>query len=344
MKKYFLFLFIIALSSCENELVVSADQKEVPVIYGVLDQNESQHYIQIFKGFLNEETNALTIAKDPDVLFYDDAVVDLQIERNGQAIMLQRVDLSQMNLPRNPGIFVTSPNYAYVFSEPLNVSQEYLLTFKNKNTGHTATASTRIVHDFNVTRPLTGNTLNFHTQNNINVLWKAAQNAKVYQLVMRFYFEEWNVDSPGDVDTNFVDWKIFDDRALPQTSCCSNNDVSCCNSMDTTINGTKFYPFLKVNLQSNPSIRRRALEDPIEFIFTLGADDLYSYIRSGSAQTGITSLSVQNDFTNIQNGLGIFSSRYNKIIPGVKMADRSLDSLSCGSSTKDLNFVNHICD
>ncbi len=57
--------------SCDNEIDVSADWKEVPVIYGLIDPAASFNYIRINRAYLNEEGDALTFAKESDSLNFE---------------------------------------------------------------------------------------------------------------------------------------------------------------------------------------------------------------------------------------------------------------------------------
>ncbi len=315
------------LAGCSNDLDIAADYKEITVIYGLLNDADSVHYVQVFRGFLDENTNALTIAQNPDSIFYS-ANSELKISRNGQVIVPVRVDAASIGMPRDSGIFVDSPNYVYTFQEHLFEDEQYQLTFKNSETGHTVTAQTPIVKDFNITRPLTyrptlDNRLN-PLSNKIDISWSEAPNGKIYELTIRFFYEEWNVSSPAVIDTQYIDWPIF--RNL--------------TDLDYVLDGTQFYPFLKTALRTDLNVRRKALEFPFEFRFYVGAQELYEYMRINEAQTGITSLQIKPEYTNVDGGLGIFSSRYFKSVTEFKLSDASLDSLTCGSITKDLNFTN----
>ena len=56
MKKYYslliLALALFNLASCNKKLEVNADWKDVTVVYGLLDQTDSVHYVKVTKAFL----------------------------------------------------------------------------------------------------------------------------------------------------------------------------------------------------------------------------------------------------------------------------------------------------
>ena len=337
MKKIFLlFLSASLLSSCSNELDIAADYKETTIVYGLLSLADSVQYVQVFKGYLDESASALIFAQNPDSIFYDDSA-EVKLEAGGQVYLLEKIDAAQIGLGRDDGIFVDSPNYVYRLPDALLQDRQYNLTFTNHRTGHIATAQTGIVKDFTINRPSPLLPLNFATPSPNEVQWRSAENGKIYQLVMRFFYEEWNITTPALIDTLSIDWLIFNN--LPSSSTAGNEPLS------YQFDGTAFLSYLGSQLEVNNALKRRALDEPLEFRFFVGAQDLYDYIRVNGAQTGITSLQVKPEFTNVTNGLGIFSSRYNKTQAGIDVTDRSLDSLSCGRFTRKLNFDNGLnCD
>ncbi len=321
--------------SCSNDLDIIADYEEVTIVYGLLNPSDNTHYVQVFKGFLEPNTSALILAQDPNALYYDDSV-EVKIERGGQSILLEKIDAALIGLPKTEGIFVDSPNYVYRFSENLNQTQTYTLTFLNQRTGHTVKAQTPIVRDFDILFPQPGFQLNMNALNTIDFNWRSAPGGKIYQLIFRFHYLEWNVNSPSQVDTLSVDWLLSNNL--------TSNTTNGGESMVFRFDPKQFYNFLPTRLTANSELRRKTADDPVEVVFYVGAEELFNYINVSNAQTGITSLQVKPEYTNVENGLGIFSSRYLKSRSGVKFNPRTLDSLSCGSLTKNLNFVDTICE
>ena len=87
-------------------------------------------------------------------------------------------------------------------------------------------------------------------------------------------------------------------------------------------------------------------------MFAVAGDDLNTYMEVSAPSTGI--VQEKPSFTNITNGIGIFSARYNQNAQssagfgtpppnpyapyGFKMNKATLDSLCMGQFTKTLNF------
>jgi len=79
-------------------------------------------------------------------------------------------------------------------------------------------------------------------------------------------------------------------------------------------------------------------------MFSVGGEDLDTYNQVTIAQQGLTSGSVQPEFTNIENGLGLFSGRFHKNITNIPIDGHTIDSLACGQVTKHLRFMNTVGD
>ena len=70
---------LVSFFACSNEFTLTEKWKDIPVVYGFLDQKDTAHYVRVEKAFLDPLTSALTIAKNfPDSLYYKDAAVYLE--------------------------------------------------------------------------------------------------------------------------------------------------------------------------------------------------------------------------------------------------------------------------
>ena len=101
------------ITACDNELVVVDKWKDIPVVWGLLSKSDTAHYIRVEKAFLDPTTSAYDIARIPDSLYYDEAVVTLKRVNTGQVFTLERVDGDLEGYPREGGVFAEVPNYLY---------------------------------------------------------------------------------------------------------------------------------------------------------------------------------------------------------------------------------------
>jgi hypothetical protein len=102
------------------------------------------------------------------------------------------------------------------------------------------------------------------------------------------------------------------------------------------IKGRAFYEFLKSNLTEDPKINRFLKFATIEI--ASGGVELKDYINIVQANLGITSSGEIPSYTNVVNGIGLFSSRTSVKRDNVAFTNMTRDSVVNGIITKSLNF------
>jgi hypothetical protein len=330
MKKYILLILLamVALSACRTDFEINAAWKDMTVVYGLMNQNDSIHYIKINKAYLGED-NALTMAQDPDSCSYGNNL-EVKVEEwdvNGSQTNLWYLDTTTI-YNKESGVFYNPKQVLYKFAgqlDTLNKDKEYRLFIKNKSNGKIISSKTKLVHKFSVTKPL-GTQVNLTGTSPIKVIWEPAVNGKLYQVVIRFTYRERNII------TNDSIVKTLDMNLGSYTS--ANTDGTG-PSLETSFGGQTFYQSLHDNIAVDPNIVRVATGYPLQFIFSVAADEFNTYMEVNQPSSSI--VQEKPEYTNISNGIGIFSSRY-QIIRKFFPTAVSMDSLYNGSKTKDLNF------
>ena len=167
MKKLLLLLPVLALilSQCSNDFDVTADWKEIPVVYAFLNPKDSAHYIRVEKAFLDPETSAYTIADIADSLYYPADAIAVFIEKtsSGQRFQLTRVDGNLEGYVRDTGIFAHAPNWLYKLKpaagNPVILpGEKYRLVIQRADGKPDVTASTTVPDNFIIGTPNTQQT------------------------------------------------------------------------------------------------------------------------------------------------------------------------------------------
>jgi hypothetical protein len=324
-------LSIFLMQSCSNEFALTENWKDITIVYGLLDASDTAQYIRVQKAFLDEKTNALILAQEADSLFYDNITVRLQSlppsgASGGELITLTRVDANLEGFPKESGIFATSPNYVYKLSKPLKPDFSYKIIVEKPNDAQEVTAFTEVINNFDITFPPSGyDELNFASNRNLQVRWRKDADATFYDGVMRINYTEAPANNPSNVVSKSLDWSIFRNLAKETGA----------GLMIYEIEGVAFYKHLQSNLQEGSFIRN--FVDADIFIYA-GGEELNNYINSGRASSGVTSAETLPVYTNINNGLGIFSTRYTQSAVDMLAKQAMLDTLSAGPYTKNLGF------
>lgn len=313
------------MAGCSNDLEVMAPYKDIPVVYCVLNPNENVQYLRLEKSFLGA-ASAYDMARVTDSIYYRDGVVVLERWADGElkeSFPMTGIETS----PRDTGIFSWDPNFLYKVETPLKSNAEYRLNIKIPSTGAEVTGTTHVVSEFRVIKPESfRKTLPFSSYDNyLTVEWVTARYTRIYQLQIRFHYLEVTGE---DTIRKYADWNIAHYVA--------SSDAGG-QKLTADILQRNFYKWVgnQLDIPSKPMIRL-ADRQAIDVVFTVGGDELYLYMEIYKPETGIPK--EKPVFTNIRDGIGLFSSRFRQTLPGKALSDHSIDSLAYGMYTRKLGF------
>ena len=315
MKKIYLILgvFAVILTSCETDFDVNAEWEEVTVVYGLLNAGigEETQKIRINKAFLGK-MDALQMAQHADSINFEKgelAVKVIRVKNNGITDTIALVEVPTL---RNDGIFNDSIIvYTFENNNFLNSNSIYELLIKNNITGNEVSSTTNIISGFNfdmgagfpfgfIETWIPGNPSATKFSSTVVTWGNSTDNGVQYQIELIFNYNE------NDIAKNL----IYTSSVLEETNIFE-------------FEGEKFFNFLKNELVKDPLIERKFLS--IDLIMTVGSEDLKTYRIINEEITGIVQERPQ--FTNIDNGIGLFSSRFTKTREGFDIADRTIDYL-----------------
>ncbi|MEM8528217.1 MAG: DUF4249 family protein, partial [Bacteroidota bacterium] len=301
------------LNACSNELELTAPWENIPVIYGVLNEADQVQYIRVEKAFLDGSTSALELAKSTDSIYYSDVLVQLERPSFNSTLTLERVDGVEEGLVRSDGIFATTPNILYKLDlegiAPLEGGEQVTLLIIDNKDQMLASSETTIVESFDLIRGRPGDDLNFSNYERVvRFTWRPTENASIYDASLTINYKE-NV--PGSSTE-------FEDKSLSWTIATNFLKESADNKtqIEIEVNGEDFYTFLDGALETDNRIRKFV---DMDFTVTAGGRELAEYIRIRQANTGLTSSQNTPIFSNIENGLGLFSSTAMASKTGIKL-------------------------
>lgn len=302
--------FVIALTvpffiACETDFDITADYEDVTVVYGLLNQSDTFSYIKVNKAFLGEG-NALLMAQNPDSSYYDFDKIEVWLDEysngsfTGLTIPFDTITIRD----KEAGEFYYPDQVLYYANtrNKLKTANTYKLTVRNNSTGKEVTAVTPIVANFSIEKPLwnpNNPVTGFNGTVPYSAEWYTAANGKRYELTIRFnYWETY----PGTGDTAFkhINWSF-----APRTAESDEGG----DLMEIKYEGSGFISTIENNIEVNPDVVRGI--GLIDFIFTVGGDELNTYIEVNEPSSSI--ITERPEYSNIENGIGIFSTRYQKI-------------------------------
>ncbi|MCF8463578.1 MAG: hypothetical protein K9G41_01960 [Flavobacteriales bacterium] len=365
-------------SSCESDFKLTGEYEEKPLIYGLLDPLDNPnaggdgHLFRIQKAFLGEES-AFVMALEPDSSYfrYEDLFVEL-IEYNGSTesnrwvldtVMIANKDTGN---PDDDVIDFFGPfQRLYKLNQNIRADRDYEVTLKKRPVNIPIGAMT--IANMDTVTPIADSktaivdvsTLSFSrpSQNSgvsssqritlvnasrdyVNYIlnFSSAERGKQYEVWMRFYYRELK----GGVETlKSIRWLVqtieVGTEGLIQVPVLSENFYSRIGSVVAQeagvirkigrADGTLGDPF------------QEGLTQDLDLEVLIAGEELFAYIDINNP-TNSTVLQDKPVYTNINNGLGVFSSRskvefVNKLHLSVESALELVD----GQYTKELGFV-----
>lgn len=325
------FPLLLLFTKCSTDFDINADWKDIAVVYGIIDHSDSVQYIKINKAFLGNK-DAYIMAQESDSLFYPDTEVFLEPLNDTSHLYdnygnIERIKLEEtLDIQKDSGIFAYDYNKIFYTTETLDPQNNYRLLIKIPGKENIS-ATTSLVDDLNITNPNSSySKVGFATTTDFlsyKVEWHAHPIGELYGLMLRFHYRE---ITPDDVATDkYIDWYQVTKRKFHDNE-----------KMEMEIDGSAFYSFVASNI--DPGIegtKRKALG--IDFIFTVAGKELALYIEVNGPSEGI--VQERPSFSNISNGLGVFSSRFTKTVPLVELSSLTENMLSCSDITKHLHFA-----
>ncbi|MBP7496245.1 MAG: DUF4249 family protein [Bacteroidales bacterium] len=314
-----LIFLLLNINSCKKDIDVNAKWKDITVVYGLLNQNDTAHYVRISKAFLGEG-NANVMARKTDSTDYPIEIMDVKLEEWSNNAFVRDYQMTPRTVDKEKGVFGDSldpKQIVYKTKAKLSTDKKYILKITNLKTGKIIKGETELINDFFITKPVTK--VSFVGQ--IESEWYSAKNGRTYQVSIRFYFDE--IDKKTLVFTpRYIDWSL------------STHTVSSLNGntkMTALIPREGFYMNVASQLEVNKKIARKP--GKIHFIVWVASDDYNTYLEMSKPSNTI--VQEKPIFTNIDNGIGIFSCRYNKVR---ELTLSRYDSLVNGRYTKKLGF------
>ena len=344
-----LFIGLISLGGCKTDFQINEPYKEKQIIYGLVGyddsslvrtlpnginvtdvyRNDSILYFKIGKAFQNSGGSAYQYASVQDSLYYGDELIATLEEQSGGRITTYNL-LRVTSIPKQSGVFAYPGQVLYRTPSGFKVKDDGSYTIKTTNTktGLKCSANTSIIGYTGLAKFIDlSSGINIATSGTYPItITSTAKNAKFYTVNVNIIYTEVDNGNPIDSVQKRLTWNI----AQYLTTATTNGG----ENLNTSFQSLDFYNFLAQNITVDPHKKR--LMKAIEFELLCGGSEIYNYINVNTPALGI----VQKipDYTNVNNGVGIFSSRnriayYRKVDPRLTTTLKSLDI------TKSLNFI-----
>jgi hypothetical protein len=292
LKNIFLITLLSFIWGCKNEIDINAPYKDIPVVYGFLDQNEPINYLRIQKLYQNSGTlSTLEGAQNPDSLYYDSLYITITDSVTKKVYTCYQVD----TVSKESGFFANSKHTLYAVTLPKNngINELYRLDIYYPAKMKHYSAVTGIVKD--ATIGFRKIYLNLGFPNHVfQFRFTSGRNSAIYDLGIRYEYLEMDANDTSKQVVKKVYYQVS--KSIPYAP---EKDIQ------ININSLDYVNFLKTQIPYDQSKLRRTLGI---YYQAYGGTDRFREMLD-LTKPNLTVVEKNPEFSNISNGLGIFTSR-----------------------------------
>lgn len=351
--------FLIFLNSCSSDFELNAPYKSIPIVYSLLDQSLDTQFVKINRSYLGDLNNVESAGINDSTHYQNITASVQQFNINDTINPIRTYPLEEIWVKNiDDGLFYEDSQKVYYFlPDPvsfsgvdtvyLNDENIYKLFLEVPGSDDVVTATTNLIDGsgliYDMFYRLTLKTFGFNLLNDVdlgtepsyndhNVIWETALKAKRYELMMKFHFDE--VSFQGNVTKKSIVWDLGSQKSI-------NSDGG--EQLNKKFNGLAFFELVDSKLSDyadEADVEKRII-DEVEFVLTAGNEDLNIFMDVNEPATGV--VTERPSFTNINNGLGIFASKFQKSVTG-KLTNSTVLELCMGQITSGYKFCTDSSD
>ncbi len=334
-------IFVLAITSvfvvggCTTDFDVAAPYKEIPIVVGLLNKSSLIHYIKINKAYLNKDGSAYTAGSILDSNLYPYPLDVKLYAINTVGVAFDSVSLDTVHIPKTGGgtfesndVVYATPPYQLKYTSVVNgkdtIWANYKLVVRRASDNKYITSATCAIvgetrfsaapREIDLYNPFPTDISPEYKKQRLS--WIASRNGKRYSAFLRFKFRVQN-DATGEDYLDSVDMVLMSNNRLQRNE---GNSV-----IDYTITGESFYTNLQVALDPLATAYRRVYSGPLEIHFEFGGEELDTYMELNNSTISLSE--VTPEYTNVDGGYGILSSRTRKKFNDIKQVNLSLNSI-----------------
>jgi len=292
MNRILVFLASLLLSSlftsCSKDFEINDDYKDITIVYGLLNPNDSLSYIRIEKAFLTNGDIYQT-AQIPDSNLYPNKLEVKLYDNNGNKV----VTFDTITIyNKEEGIFYAPIMQVYYAKTKLllNDNDEYTLKIKNPKTGEEQTAKTKLINGRTVKIDYPNYKIDF--TKNKDIEFTSKKDIRLYQVNIRFHYDEINIHT-NDTSHLYIDWL----QGSVKSQFLNGGE-----DLESPYSGQGFYDNLSNHLTGSDIIR---YVGQVEIILSMADDVFNTYMDAGISEQNklitcdLLILSIGNNVTNV---------------------------------------------
>ncbi|MFA5817436.1 MAG: DUF4249 family protein [Bacteroidales bacterium] len=316
-----LVLLAAGFAACTQEIDIYTDGQPVLIVCSLLDPASEVQYVRIGRSYRGGKDAMNQPPESDSTVWNIPHEVYMEEYTDGQKGNTYRFEPDN-NIKKDSGFFPDTNLRVYSSAFKPVPGKFYHLYVYFPDLDKMVSAKT-IVHgspQIVDPLPLSIRKINFEPGQPYTIRWFPGMNSGVYQMIFRIYYRD---SSAFGQEFNSADYASKGVYNL-QTD----------QMLEYAMGGPAFFTAMATEIPVITGIVREVIS--VEFIMISGGSDLGIHYRSG-LETG-TNFTNLREYSNIGNGIGIFSSRSENRVPNLSLSGVTLDELARGEKTRSLGF------
>ena len=321
-RRLFLLLFLVAaFTACDEDVALYTDGQPVPIVYGLLDPMSDVQYIRIGRSYTGGADAMNRPPVTDSTVWNIDHEVYLEEYTNGEKGETYWFE-PDSTIRKDTGFFPVSNLRVYSSALKPVAGNTYQLYVYFPDLDKMVSAKTVVNGSPQILDPLplSIRKINFEQGQPYTIRWYPGVSTGVYQLIFRIHYRDSSAFGTEFKSADYESPGIY------------NHQTS--QMLEFGMGGLAFFTAMAYKIPVISGIVREVIS--VEFIMVSGGTDLGIHYQS-TIETGnnFTNLGV---YSNLGNGLGIFSSRIRTSVPNLTLSGVTLDELAHGEITRSLGF------
>ncbi|MGB0428195.1 MAG: hypothetical protein ACPGEC_04640 [Flavobacteriales bacterium] len=343
-----LFTLASLLWSCDNDLEIYSENSDLTYVYGLLNPVESDHYVRVLK----------TVQKEPadlsfDDLYYTDDEITVYLDEFSGNNLVSSIEATPIIAEDKKDGPFPGPKQKYykihhdgLYKNPENPNTFSIRVEKHFGDEEIITNKEPFKLEPNLNHPANADdALHFwvgslNTSKPFSLAWRRASKQSGRETAdLNFYFSEENLTT-NTIDTVSFSVNLYNDIPIKSAT-----------TVSTTVSFTELVAKIKNALgKSESNIKRQfinmeknadnqIISKSVDIDIWAASNELTIYESFLFSNDGITQ--DKPNYTNLDNAIGLFSSRFHlktKINKPYYLSHKTLDSLACMSELRAYNF------
>lgn len=332
---------VVITPSCETDFSLNGDYRITPVVFGLLDQSQSTHMFKITKAYLGDGDN-LVYAKNPDSNYF--ALVNARVieyldnELTGREWTLYDSTITNKD---TTGVFYGPEQKIYVFHEAnLNELAEYELIIDINEGQHEVTGRTTLITGFSVSPQLSQPTYKI-TFNKNSPAVAADYKAWIFNVTEGLNAKDYNYKYTFNWTEHYLDGTAAS-FSLERNNGNKGQDKPSNPQVQTaSYSGYDFFQWVDSQIPADDNVDYRIM-DGLDLRVSVAHEDFAQYIDVAQPVTSIAQ--TKPVFTNVEGGLGLFSSRFIYNQYNFRLVKNSMRELCAGQFSGTKKFCSEFIE